>query len=450
MSVAEWKNPSDRCLVSGGLAECSQLPGFGQWQKAVTDHVVSLLAVNNQLSLEKSMQKKLIALAVAGLVSGGAFAQSNVTISGAMDLGIESASASGATAGVNATSRTRITNNTSWLRFSGAEDLGGGMKAVFQIEQDVNGDTGSATGIASRNSYVGLAGNFGTAIIGRYDVHYTSHMGVVDWGSAGAMPHAANTLNIVGQVNGIGVIGGRLDNLIAYISPNFNGLTAQLGYVAGGESTTPNLPAKDNAWNLLLKYSNGPIGAFWSHTQVNHSGAAAAVASGARYGSDGVFYAAGAALPAGVTVVAGTAGSAATSGTDVKADRIGFAYSFPMGLKVGLIYDNTKAETAAGLAAKRNAWGLPISYKTGANNFYFSYAKSGDVSTAAGTTADTGANSYALGYAYDLSKRTQVGVSYSKIRNQAAASLDFWTRGVGNVAAGADPTSFYAGIYHSF
>ncbi|MDP2812005.1 MAG: porin [Rhodocyclaceae bacterium] len=385
------------------------------------------------------MQKKIIALAVAGLVSGGAFAQSNVTISGAMDLGMESVSASGATAGVNATSRTRVTNNTSWIRFSGAEDLGGGLKAVFQIEQDVNGDTQSATGIASRNTYVGLTGGFGTAIIGRHDVHYTSHLGVVDWGSAGAMPHAANTLNIVGQVNGVGVIGGRLDNLVAYISPSFGGLTAQLGWVAAGtgatELTTPNLPAKETGWNLFLKYSNGPIGAFWSHTNVNHLGAATAGAATAG-------------VVAGVLAV--VPGAAATSGLDVVADRLGAAYTFPMGVKVGLIYDNTKIDGAAGLVAKRTAWGLPISYKMGANNFYFSYAKSGDVSNAAATGANTGANSYALGYAHDLSKRTQVGVSYSKIRNDSAATLDFWTRGVGNVRAGADPTSFYAGIYHSF
>jgi predicted porin len=360
------------------------------------------------------MQKKLIALAVAGLVSGGAFAQSNVTISGAMDLGVEAVSASGAAGGVNATSRTRITNNTSWLRFSGAEDLGGGMKAVFQIEQDVNGDTGSATGIASRNTYVGLAGNFGTAIIGRYDVHYTSHMGIVDWGSAGVMPHAANTLNVVGQVSGVGVIGGRLDNVIAYISPSFSGLTAQLGYTTGAEATTPNLGGKDSAWNLFLKYSNGPIGAFWSHTDTNNGN-----------------------------------GAVRTANQEVTADRLGGAYTFGQGLKVGLIYDRTKITLAGVDFAKRNAWSLPVSYKAGANNFYFSYAKSGDVTGTAGG-ANTKASSYALGYAYDLSKRTQVGVAYSKISNDSAATLDFWTRGVGNVAAGADPTSFYAGIYHSF
>jgi predicted porin len=396
------------------------------------------------------MQKKLIALAVAGLVSGGAFAQSNVTISGAMDLGLEAVSAGGATAAnTNATSRTRVTNNTSWIRFSGAEDLGGGLKAVFQIEQDVNGDT-TGGAFASRNTYVGLAGGFGTAIIGRYDVHYTTHMGIVDWGSAGAMPHAANTLNIIGQVNGVGVIGGRLDNVIAYISPNFGGFTAQLGYTAGSEATTPNIGAKDNAWNLFLKYGNGPIGAFWSHTQVNNSGATAATTATARLGSDGTVYAAGVALPAGVTALAGTAGAAASSGTDVQADRLGVAYTFPMGLKIGLIYDHTKADTAAGLAAKRTAWGLPISYKAGANNFYFSYAKAGDVSNAAGNVANTGNSMYALGYAYDMSKRTQVGVSYSRITNDSAANLDFWTRGSGNVAAGADPASFYMGIYHSF
>jgi predicted porin len=349
------------------------------------------------------MQKKLIALAVAGLVSGGAFAQSNVTISGALDLGFESVASKGGAAGTDATSRSRITNNTSWLRFSGAEDLGGGLKAVFQIEQDVNGDTGSATGIASRNTYVGLAGNFGTALIGRYDVHYTSHMAGVDDGSNGAIPHAANTLNMVGEYNGT-LIGGRLDNVIAYVSPSFGGLTAQFGYTTMSEATTAGLPAKDSAYNLYLRYGNGPISAIWSSTKVSNSG--------------------------NTTAAAG----------DITANRLGAAYNFGI-VKVGVIYDDTEIGTAS-----RTAWGLPITFTMGPNRVYFEYSKAGAIEG----MANSAAKNYALAYTYDLSKRTQLGVSYSKITNEANAKYDFWTRGVGNVANGSDPSSFYAGVYHSF
>jgi predicted porin len=365
------------------------------------------------------MQKKIIALAIAGM-SSVAFAQSNVTISGNMELHVDAVSAGGATSGVNLVSRTRLTNNTSAVRLSGTENLGNGTSALFQIEQDVNGDTGAATGWSSRNTFVGLTGKWGTAIAGRHDVHYTSHMvGGVDFGSAGALPHAANTLNIVGQMSGVGVIGGRLDNLVAYITPNFNGFKAQVGYVFGTEATTAGLPAKSNAYNFLFTYANGPINAFWSNTKVNNA--------------------------------------ADVSRDDVRADRLGAAYTFPMGLKVGLVYDSTKADAAGVLAAKRTAWALPISYTTGAHGMYFAWAKAGNMSNAAGNIADTGARNVILGYTYSLSKRTQLGVSYSKITNDAAARYDFWTRNVSGAAtglaaaqAGADPTNFSVGINHTF
>jgi predicted porin len=366
------------------------------------------------------MQKKIIALAIAGM-SSVAFAQSNVTISGNMEMHVDSVSAGGATTGVNYVSRTRLTNNTSAVRLSGTENLGNGLTALFQIEQDINGDTQAATGWSSRNTFVGLTGNFGTAIAGRHDVHYTSHMvGGVDFGSAGALPHAANTLNLVGQVSGVGVIGGRLDNVVAYITPSFSGFKAQIGYQFGTEATTPGITGKSNAYNFLFTYANGPVNAFWSNTKVNHS-----------------------------TDVSNT--------NDVRADRLGAAYTFPMGLKVGLVYDNTKIDAAGALAAKRTAWALPISYTTGAHGLYFAWAKAGNIDNAAGSVADTGAKNVILGYTYSLSKRTQLGVSYSAITNDAAGRYDFWTRNVSGLAtglaaaqAGADPRNFSVGINHTF
>ena len=86
------------------------------------------------------MQKKIIALAIAGLVSGGAFAQaSTVTISGQMRLAIDNASASGCSAVgcTNLTSRTRVTDQNSNIRFAGVEPLGGGTDAWWQAESAI-------------------------------------------------------------------------------------------------------------------------------------------------------------------------------------------------------------------------------------------------------------------------------------------------------------------------
>ncbi|MEI7432128.1 MAG: porin, partial [Betaproteobacteria bacterium] len=88
------------------------------------------------------MQKKIIALAVAGLVSGVAFAQSNVTVYGIADVGVEVANAGNGTqfrvqSGQSAGSR---------IGFKGEEALGNGLKAEFVLEAGVNLDTGAISG----------------------------------------------------------------------------------------------------------------------------------------------------------------------------------------------------------------------------------------------------------------------------------------------------------------
>ena len=116
------------------------------------------------------MQKKIIALAVAGLISGAAFAQSNVTIYGIADMSYVNYS----DANANGVESTHQINSGQWKtsRFGlkGSEDLGNDLSAIFQMEfsvpMDVNGSN-----VAQRPSWVGLrskslgeirAGNFNT------------------------------------------------------------------------------------------------------------------------------------------------------------------------------------------------------------------------------------------------------------------------------------------------
>lgn len=142
------------CLLPAAKAEYAQLPEFGQWQRAVTDHVVSLPTVKTNLFLENSMQKKIIALAVAGLMSGAAFAQaSNVQIYGRVNTGFENYSATGSVTGTAADlkARNRVFDSGSRLGFRGTEDLGGGLKAGFVIESGLNIDNGTATTQAWRS-----------------------------------------------------------------------------------------------------------------------------------------------------------------------------------------------------------------------------------------------------------------------------------------------------------
>ena len=115
------------------------------------------------------MQKKLIALAVAGLASSAAFAQSNVTIYGIADIAyVHSSSGSSKTNGVDSGGW-----SSSRLGFKGTEDLGDGMKAVFTLEYGLSPDVNSGVGVTAtgggnaRQTWVGLQNSMGTIKLGR-------------------------------------------------------------------------------------------------------------------------------------------------------------------------------------------------------------------------------------------------------------------------------------------
>jgi len=438
------------------------------------------------------MQKKIIALAIAGLVSGGAFAQSNVTISGQMRVAIDNVRAGGATAASSDyTSRTRVTDQNSNIRFAGTESLGGGMDAWWQVESAIGTDNNTGTAasnvagvagnqatIGARNTAIGLKGNFGNFFIGKWDAHYNSMANVEGAGLVDGLALAASSLNILYTVNGTNTGGGRLNNVIAYQTPNMSGFTGGLIYTAGSEVTLPNMPQKDNGWNLRLAYDNGPIAVAYSYLAMNNAGAAPAQAAtaagallcrniftgiisvGAATGCAAGNVQVGAALAAGAIV-------AASNGNDTRSNRLGFAYSFPMGFKLGLIWDKSKVSNknnpantsvATSTDMDRTAWALPMSYTTGAHKVSFTYAKANNVKFSGG---DDGLSRKAtmgmLGYEYSLSKRTSVSATYVQLNNDTAAGYDFWhgSSNVGNasaagITAGVDPRMWSFGMKHTF
>lgn len=218
------------------------------------------------------MQKKIIALAVAGLASTAAFAQSNVTIYGSVDAGYAYRwDAENKTTGQH--SRSSLDTGASAgnrLGFKGVEDLGNGLKAVFLLEQGFSFDGGNDKNAQGgrtygRQAYVGLTGGFGTAIAGRL---YTPYWTL----TSGTDPFAAGTVGQMRNVfsSGAGVDGlldpARVDNAVAYVSPSFGGFDVTVAYAnAVSVSDAPNQEAAgDNSKNntvyaLLAKYSAGPV-----------------------------------------------------------------------------------------------------------------------------------------------------------------------------------------------
>ncbi|MGH8771704.1 MAG: porin, partial [Burkholderiales bacterium] len=134
------------------------------------------------------MKKKLLALVLSNLFSAGAFAQgSNVTVYGTLNADFENVERDGATSppdagnsfvpssavlgspitGADLESRNRVSSNSSNIGFRGTEDLGNGLKAIFQLESSINLDAGGGN-LGGRNSNVGLTGAWGTVFYGQW------------------------------------------------------------------------------------------------------------------------------------------------------------------------------------------------------------------------------------------------------------------------------------------
>ncbi|MBL8311144.1 MAG: porin [Burkholderiales bacterium] len=209
------------------------------------------------------MNKKLVALAVSAIAAGAASAQTaNVTLYGVVDTyvanirttaGKNAAGATVAGGTVNALDAGGLSGSRWGLR--GSEALGGGLNAVFTLENGFDSSTGGlgqGGRLFGRQAYVGLTGAFGALTVGRQyaPIFYTGADADVDGYS--------NFSTITNQF--LLAAGGALrnDNAINYKTPNMGGLTANLqwamGEVAGNTSAGRILGAN-------LAYNNGPINA---------------------------------------------------------------------------------------------------------------------------------------------------------------------------------------------
>jgi predicted porin len=140
----------------------------------------------------------------------------------------------------------------------GSEDLGGGLKAVYHFEFKVNSDAGS--GLGDRNQFVGMAGGFGTFLMGTHDTPMKMSQGKFD--EFGDLPHGDIAAVIPGE--------DRVDNVLAYVSPAMSGLTFVGALVAGetgdtGSAATSDLTSLADHYSLAALYSNGPIFASLSY-----------------------------------------------------------------------------------------------------------------------------------------------------------------------------------------
>jgi predicted porin len=411
------------------------------------------------------MKQTILALAVLGAFAASS-AQAQVTIGGVAQINVKNYKLGNTTR--PATNELRVDDDyTSRFWLTGTEDLGGGNAALFYIENrinlDVNNISGVGNGLANGDTFVGLKGAWGQLTAGKHSFIYGEGLlteALAANGTLTAMPSSMwASLTIMDQAGGYLEV-SRINNSIMYRLPgNLGGFNGALGFSTNGGGNEGTLACTGNG-NTNIVSGNG----------MNAGGTAASTTStttcptlttqggvtNTKYSEGREYFIKGgyANGPINVNLMYVNNEVEGRNGTDRSQARLHGFYKFPFGLKAGLIVDksSTQAVTAGtgGTHVTRTAWALPVSYVMGNNQFIAEYAKAGDLSSA----SNTGAKMYSLGYDYALSKRTNVGVYYSKLTNNTAGVYQPFLAGTGAtgsaLAAGESATTFGLGLKHVF
>ena len=336
------------------------------------------------------MKKTLIALAAVA-ATGAAFAQSSVTLFGIVDLNVRNVKQGGE----SLTSMSQDGIASSRLGFRGVEDLGGGMKAGFWLEASLNPDTGTPNGLQfQRRSTVSLMGGFGEIRLGRdYTPTFWNHTVYDPFGTVG-VGSSVNTFSVLGSGATTLV---RADNSLGYFLPNFGGFSGQFMY-ALKEAKTANTPGEYTG--IRLTYAAGPLS---------------------------------------VALATATEGSSIET-ESFKRTNVGASYDF------GVVKPMAQYTIGKFGSAEVKHLMVGVVAPVGPGNIKASYTRS-DYNPAAG---NGDANQIAVGYDYNLSKRTAVYGTYSRLTNKNGGSSFGLTPNAAAQTANGKSTGIEFGVRHSF
>ena len=270
--------------------------------------------------------RPLAALSLLALACA-ASAQSNVTLYGIMDAGVRYSSGLDAANAASASTATAVgsgVNNTSRFGLRGAEDLGGGMRATFNLESGLNIDTGAnanATKLFDRASYVGLQLDTASVTLGR---------------------QTTVLADVVGQVDPLG-------SRFASFNPNV-GIAAlsahRLGIEYGPSGATTGAYRLDNSVKVVGRLSDFTVRAM--HALGEQPGAASSLSSSGL----GLGYQAG-----DYTAALGYAQFKSATGLELKGYLGGVAAKLGSS-KLSLTYGSHEAETSATAKTRNRTLGL--------------------------------------------------------------------------------------------
>ncbi len=312
----------------------------------------------------------------------------NVTLYGAV--GLDAIIATGvAKVGGGSATQYLISDNAivnSRFGIKGGEDLGGGLKAMFNLESSVKPDTGSAGGgtFWNRNAFIGLGGDFGTVKVGH------------QWNPADDYMCSYFVCGLYAPflMSGFGALSDYYDNTIKYTSPNLGGFEGGVSYTLGEQAGKQTAGQKFQA---AVNYASGPLGL--GAVLFSEKGTA---------GGTNTMYALGASYDLGPAKL-----------------RAGFASAE---VKVGSAFDAMLVNVGVD---------APLSASTTVSADY--------VMKEVDNSGDDTAYLRLRGN-YALSKRTALNANVIFLKNSGAATFAF----VGATEAGKSQTLVSAGITHAF
>ena len=355
------------------------------------------------------MKKSLIALAVLA-ASGAAMAQSSVQIYGVADLWFGSVSVKENGVKQYPESQTGLFDggvSNSRFGFKGSEDLGGGLKANFQLEQGFNLDSGSTSSAGfNRQAWVGFSGGFGEVRLGKAYSAFDDVSGL----AASVFDSDLAPINNVFYTT---AAADAFPNTVKYTTPSFGGFTGSFSYSFGEDKDPANGISKaSKLYSLSGLYENGPIAVGVGYFKAD-------MADIATFGFDEVFEVFG------------------LSATNVDASATRLAGSYDLGVaKLLATYGRGKA-SFAGLTDKATEWELGADVPLASNlALSVGYARTSVKSN--GVKVEK-ASSFGAALAYSLSKRTTV---YAGVNNTKFEDVPLTTTEKQNIYA--------VGLKHTF
>ena len=319
-----------------------------------------------------------------------AFAQSNVTVYGVVDAGLEHTRS----AGVNTTGVASGGMSDSRIGFKGQEDLGNGVTAKFVVEQGFNVDDGSEAegGKAfSRQAWVGLSSkSLGEVRFGRQHSLVYDAVAAID-------PFAVGLAGNASEFLGGGLYNRRVDNAVTYIAPSVGGFEGRVQY---GFGETPGSVSDNRVLGFNGAYTTGDLSFSVTHNQekINEVGLDA-------------------------------------KKTDT---LVGATYDFKIA-KAHVAYGQTKVEeTGLAVNDKLNNFLVGVSAPVGTGTVLASYMHS-DVKDA----DQAKSSQFSVGYIHPMSKRTKLYASYAHVSNDDNVALK-------SAAFGESASKFNIGVNHSF